>query len=125
VDPIEQKLYFALQGPDGGGSIRRVNYDGTQPETLFDEDDFDDLVPTELAVDPFNRFIYWYSANDDFPMIQGTSYDGTVRYDNIALMGNVEGLAVYSVPEPSAGAVALLTLVGLAVFFRRRTHPEP
>jgi hypothetical protein len=120
VDPIEQKLYFALQGPDGGGSIRRVNYDGTQPETLFDEDDFDDLLPTEIAVDPFNRFIYWYNANDDFPMIQGASYDGTVRYDNIALMGNVEGLAVYSIPEPSAGVLAFLALVGFAVLNRRR-----
>ena len=104
------KMYWIGGWNDGGaGIIGRSNLDGTSPEVLLDELDFQDYT-LDLVLDVAAGKMYWNNPNHS--RIQRANLDGT-GLEDVATGIDPTALALHSIPEPAAGALAMLALMAL------------
>ena len=117
VDPLHNALYWTFNSPNGLQPVlMRSNLDGSNPQPLLQSANGGDRpialdVPDGFLYSGFSGTITRYDLNGNNPL---------VVFNTATNPSGISGLAVLSVPEPSAFSLTAIAMIGFGVVCCRR-----
>lgn len=113
LDSNAGKVYWADLGVNGVADTRigRMNFDGTQPETILTN--LPDIV-LDMEIDQGTGRLYWTSRDEG--QIKSATLEGLDIQAEVTGLSQPHGLAL--IPEPTS--LAIVSLLSIATLRRRR-----
>ena len=108
VDPLGQKMYFTLEGPD---AIARANLDGSDFEIIVQ--DPPGYQPQDIELGPDRQTVYWIEE-------QGRLYRCNLDGTNVEQIAQVPFGRQFSILVPEPATLGLFLIGGLALLRRCR-----